>query len=85
VAVNRRQEKEGGQSSDAPDTDGWDHSTRDTFFGYYENESGTERTVRRFSAYRDIVLRLHARGGQALDVADIGCGAGVVPRAVELG
>jgi 2-polyprenyl-3-methyl-5-hydroxy-6-metoxy-1,4-benzoquinol methylase len=68
--------KRPGQSSDPPETGGWDHSTQDAFFGYYANESRSEHTVRRFTAYRDIVLRLHSRGGEALDVADIGCGAG---------
>src|SRR5882724_11355392 len=54
----------------------WNHSIQDGFFQYYDNASRTEHAIRRFSAYRDIVLRFHSRGSSRLDVADIGCGAG---------
>jgi 2-polyprenyl-3-methyl-5-hydroxy-6-metoxy-1,4-benzoquinol methylase len=54
----------------------WDHSTHDAFSRYYEEEHRSDRTVRRFAAIRDIVLRAVARDGELLEVLDVGCGPG---------
>ncbi len=64
------------QGAGIPGPTEWNHSIQGSFFQYYDTESRTERSIRRFSAYRDIVLRFHSRGSSRLDVADIGCGAG---------
>ncbi len=57
----------------------WDHSTDERFFEYYARESESEEAVGRFQRVRDAVLRQMrvAPGAQVLDVADIGCGAGM--------
>jgi 2-polyprenyl-3-methyl-5-hydroxy-6-metoxy-1,4-benzoquinol methylase len=55
----------------------WDHSTHEQFFEYYARESQSQEAVERFRATRDTVLRIMGRPDRALDVADIGCGAGM--------
>ena len=56
-----------------------DHSSDPNFLAYYERESVSEETVGRFTRIRDRALDLwlerNPRKG-ALDVVDIGCGAG---------
>jgi len=57
----------------------WDHSTHENFYDYYAAESISEEAVIRFRRVRDHILRVMAEGSPlkpALDVADIGCGAG---------
>jgi 2-polyprenyl-6-hydroxyphenyl methylase/3-demethylubiquinone-9 3-methyltransferase len=56
----------------------WDHSTHPAFYEYYAEESSSERTVQRFRVLRDAILAVGQAGTplRALDVADIGCGAG---------
>ena len=57
----------------------WDHTSNEQFYDYYAEESQSEATLARFRAIRDCVLRVAAKNGgtgQALEVADIGCGAG---------
>ena len=68
----------------------WDHSSDPGFLDYYEQQSLSPETIERFSIVRDKALRLMAtaRGysGQALQVADIGCGSGTQCRLwAELG
>lgn len=66
-------------SSPAPIHD-VDHSSDPRFVEYYARESGSAETAARFRTLRDKVLRLweatSGRPANALDVADIGCGAG---------
>jgi 2-polyprenyl-3-methyl-5-hydroxy-6-metoxy-1,4-benzoquinol methylase len=57
----------------------WDHSTHDSFYDYYAQESQTEEAQQRFTRARDTILRAMTngeRGHRILDIADIGCGAG---------
>jgi len=57
----------------------FDTSSRREFVEYYEKESLTEATRRRFQGILDNVVRLAARTGRHSDhylVLDIGCGAG---------
>lgn len=56
-----------------------DHSSREEFYDYYARASRSPETLARFGSIRDAVLRvLDAVGAStaALDVADVGCGAG---------
>src|SRR5262245_22919763 len=56
-----------------------DHSSDPNFLAYYERESVGEETVGRFTRIRDRALDLWSERNprkQALDVVDIGCGAG---------
>ncbi|MEF8721942.1 class I SAM-dependent methyltransferase [Candidatus Accumulibacter phosphatis] len=57
-----------------------DSSSDPNFFNYYENQSLAPATVERFTTVRDKALKLFFGKDQpatkALDVADIGCGAG---------
>jgi 2-polyprenyl-6-hydroxyphenyl methylase/3-demethylubiquinone-9 3-methyltransferase len=58
-----------------------DHSSHREFLEYYATESQSQKTRERFSALRDIVLRvLHNRRGSVptLEVLDVGCGAGTL-------
>lgn len=56
------------------------------FFRYYEQESMSDEAWRRFASIRAAVLRSAALPPGALDVADIGCGAGTQCRMwAELG
>jgi 2-polyprenyl-6-hydroxyphenyl methylase/3-demethylubiquinone-9 3-methyltransferase len=53
--------------------------SHEPFYHYYAQASQTPRTRQRFQAIRECVLRVHAQNGGrrgALDIADIGCGAG---------
>ncbi len=57
----------------------WDTSSSDEFFEYYAQRSASPRDIARFTAARDYVLRVMQAHGvdiEALEVADIGCGAG---------
>ena len=58
----------------------WNHSSDPNFLDYYAQRSLAPETIQRFSLVRDKALRLLAarRGSTlpALEVADIGCGAG---------
>jgi ubiquinone/menaquinone biosynthesis C-methylase UbiE len=57
----------------------WDHSTHESFYDYYAKESQTDEAKQRFRRVRDNILRIIANEGradQALDVVDLGCGAG---------
>ena len=56
----------------------WDTGTNPEFFEYYEEASLSPRTLERFTAVRDNILRILGQRGETehLDVADIGCGAG---------
>ena len=58
-----------------------DHSSHREFLEYYATESQSQRTRDRFSALRDIVLRVvkNRRGNvPMLEVLDVGCGAGAL-------
>jgi ubiquinone/menaquinone biosynthesis C-methylase UbiE len=51
----------------------------ESFYHYYAKASQTAETFQRFRSIRDCVLRVLERNGgtrHALDVADVGCGAG---------
>ncbi|HWP23821.1 MAG TPA: class I SAM-dependent methyltransferase [Candidatus Binatia bacterium] len=64
---------------DHPSGTAWDHSTDERFYNYYAEASQSQRARERFRSIRDCVLRVldrHGGTGKALDVADIGCGAG---------
>lgn len=66
----------------------WDHGTHEDFFRYYAEQSLGDKTRERFLALRDLVLRQLElkRAHPILDVADIGCGAGILSQAwAELG
>jgi 2-polyprenyl-6-hydroxyphenyl methylase/3-demethylubiquinone-9 3-methyltransferase len=57
----------------------WDTSSSDEFFEYYAERSASPRDIARFTGARDYVLRVMQQHGidiSALEVADIGCGAG---------
>src|SRR5262245_10794313 len=62
--------------------DNWDHSTHDSFYRYYAEESVSPAAVERFRKVRDVILALRTRlsAPGVLDVADIGCGAGTSAR-----
>lgn len=70
-------------SADTPEarnTSAWDHSSDPSFFDYYQQQSLSQEAIQRFSMVRDKALWLleatHGISGSALEVADIGCGAG---------
>ncbi len=56
----------------------WDTSSHEDFFKYYEKQSLSPKTMDRFRTTTETLLRIFAREGRegALDVLDIGCGAG---------
>lgn len=56
----------------------WDHTTHPDFYDYYANASQSAATAGRFGRVQAMVLRVASQRGLsgALDVADIGCGAG---------
>jgi 2-polyprenyl-6-hydroxyphenyl methylase/3-demethylubiquinone-9 3-methyltransferase len=60
----------------------WDHSTHQDFYDYYARQSESAAAQRRFRGIQAAVLRIAAQTGMtgALDVADIGCGAGTQAR-----
>jgi len=69
------------QSKDSPPTPVWDHSSHDHFYDYYASQSLTEKTRQRFTAIREMILRVTKRerdSVQDLDVLDVGCGAGTL-------
>ncbi|HKQ60619.1 MAG TPA: class I SAM-dependent methyltransferase [Candidatus Polarisedimenticolaceae bacterium] len=56
-----------------------DTTSRPEFYEYYARESQSPQTLARYGSIRDMVLRVLAEGGApttALEVADVGCGAG---------
>jgi 2-polyprenyl-6-hydroxyphenyl methylase/3-demethylubiquinone-9 3-methyltransferase len=67
-----------GQQADLQAVD-WDHSSHDSFYRYYAEESASPKARERFIRVRDAVLRILQRRRPVngpLQVADIGCGAG---------
>ena len=56
----------------------WDTGTNPEFFQHYEEASLSPRTLERFTAVRDNILRILGQRGatERLEVADIGCGGG---------
>jgi 2-polyprenyl-6-hydroxyphenyl methylase/3-demethylubiquinone-9 3-methyltransferase len=69
----------GGFSPDSVPQQKWDSTSHEAFYDYYARESQSEKTLDRFRAVQAAVLRIVHKGrfaGQALNVADIGCGAG---------
>jgi ubiquinone/menaquinone biosynthesis C-methylase UbiE len=62
----------------------WNHSSDPNFLRYYEQQSVSDETLQRFSLVRDKALQLlsSSPGGvtPALDVVDVGCGAGTQSR-----
>jgi 2-polyprenyl-6-hydroxyphenyl methylase/3-demethylubiquinone-9 3-methyltransferase len=64
-----------GQRPQDGDSGAWNFSADPRFVEYYEKESASPETVRRYQAVHDVVLRVRGAGGP-LSVADIGCGAG---------
>lgn len=57
---------------------GWDTTSHEDFFRYYEQHSLSQKTMERFRSIYDTLIRLVPRTGEGrpLDVLDIGCGAG---------
>ena len=58
-----------------------DHSSHEQFYEYYARASQNEKTFARFTAIRDMLLRVlrdHTRQATVFEVADIGCGAGTL-------
>ncbi len=68
-------------ASDKPNTTAWDHFSDQNFVDYYARESLSPETAQRFTLVRDKSLRLLTKLGggdiSELNVADIGCGAGM--------
>jgi 2-polyprenyl-6-hydroxyphenyl methylase/3-demethylubiquinone-9 3-methyltransferase len=67
------------ESGNAAGGRSWDHSSHDSFYRYYAEQSASEKSRQRFRSVRDAILRVlgsrrHLDG--PLEVADIGCGAG---------
>lgn len=62
----------------ASDQPNWDTGSHEDFYHYYEKKSLSPTTMERFRATTDTLLRLYGtpEAGRALDVLDIGCGAG---------
>lgn len=59
----------------------WDHSSHEQFYDYYACESQNQKTRNRLGALRDTTLRVlkgDATEVPALEVVDIGCGAGML-------
>jgi 2-polyprenyl-6-hydroxyphenyl methylase/3-demethylubiquinone-9 3-methyltransferase len=56
----------------------WDTGSHEDFYKYYEQQSLTPKTLERFRAVRDMMLRVGGKTleGRVLDVLDVGCGAG---------
>lgn len=65
-----------------PEPPAWDTSSHEDFYQYYEKKSLSPATLERFRATTDTLLRLFGEidSGRALDVLDIGCGAGAQAR-----
>jgi 2-polyprenyl-6-hydroxyphenyl methylase/3-demethylubiquinone-9 3-methyltransferase len=62
---------------DAPPVSEWDHSTTEEFYAYYARESQSEKAFERFRRIQRVIMTVRgAAGGDRLEVADIGCGAG---------
>ncbi len=55
---------------------GFDTTSTEQFYEYYKAESLSAHTMERFRAIAAAVLRLREPGERALDVLDVGCGAG---------
>ena len=68
------------KSPQAPDgkSMNWDTGTHDAFYSYYRDQSASPQTRERFERIHRLLARLIDAGGtdKALNVADIGCGAG---------
>ncbi len=56
----------------------WDTSSHEDFYRYYEKNSLSPATMERFRSTTDTLLRLYGKveAGRALEVLDVGCGAG---------
>lgn len=66
-------------NDDNQTTRSFDTSSSDEFFDYYAERSASPADIERFSSVRNFVLRVMAEHGvstDALDVGDVGCGAG---------
>ena len=74
-------EERATMTDDASKTTTWDHSSDQHFVDYYAQQSLSPETAQRFTLVRDKSLRLLTKinGGDIpeLNVADIGCGAGM--------
>jgi len=70
--MSRRDEQSSGKAGN------WDTGTHATFYDYYQDKSFSQQTLERFIRVRDLLLRLIGpdAANRALDVADVGCGAG---------
>jgi ubiquinone/menaquinone biosynthesis C-methylase UbiE len=56
----------------------WDTTSHEDFYKYYEQQSLSPQTLERFRLTTEMLLRHLAKrpAGEALDVLDVGCGAG---------
>src|SRR5436309_9971545 len=57
---------------------GFDTTSNEEFYEYYKNQSLSPQAMERFGAIAEVVMRIRdpERSGKALDVLDVGCGAG---------
>ena len=56
----------------------FDTGSHESFYEYYKKQSLSPQTLQRFEAIAEVVMRVRGKppAGQALDVLDVGCGAG---------
>ncbi len=59
---------------------GWDTGTHQDFYRYYERQSSTDQALTRFATIQATILRLIGPRDEALQIADVGCGAGTQTR-----
>lgn len=79
IVVKRGQAAADSGDRARPLDSAWDHSTHESFYAYYAEESASEEALVRFRRIRDHILRIIAKGkplDRKLEVVDIGCGAG---------
>lgn len=74
--MNEKASRRDGQSPGKAGN--WDTGTHAAFYDYYQDKSLSPQTLERFERVRDLLLRLIGpdAANRALDVADVGCGAG---------
>ena len=58
----------------------WNTDTHEDFYAYYEKESCSAVALERFDSIQSNLLRALGRPERALNVADVGCGAGTQAR-----
>lgn len=65
--------------TDRDDSKDLDHSSRKEFYEYYRDQSISDSALERLTnIYDTLSSEMGSRAGEALDIADIGCGAGTL-------